>query len=180
MLFGFSLNGTEFTEFSEFRESTEAWIRINLTVFSVSCVRGTVVESLPLTQEIVGSSTAIFWKKLLFLSLNSAKTFRENSIKHWASFWTYVILLRTDRRTHALQKSYILVNTGLGAPTYYLAKFFLKTAWKWKKLDREGAGASLTSANAISNSSFGLSPFLFVFVWVLLKKWHFLLFLKIK
>ena len=53
---GFSLNGTEFIEFSEFRESTEAWIRINLTVFSVSCVRGTVVESLSLTQEIVGSS----------------------------------------------------------------------------------------------------------------------------
>ena len=25
-----------------------------------------------------------------------------------------------------------------GTTTYYLAKFFLKTAWKWKNLDREG------------------------------------------
>ena len=39
---------------------------------------GTVVESLSLTQEIVGSNTAIFLK-LYFLSLNSVKTFRENS-----------------------------------------------------------------------------------------------------
>ena len=95
---GFSLNGTEFTEFSEFRESAEAWIRINLTVFSVSCVCGTVVESLPLTQEIVGSSTAIFWKKLLFLWLNSAnsvKTFRENSNRffwhNYHSFFFWII-----------------------------------------------------------------------------------------
>ena len=35
---GFSLNGEEFAEFTEFKESTEAWIRINLTIFSVSCV----------------------------------------------------------------------------------------------------------------------------------------------
>ena len=27
----------------------------------------------------------------------------------------------------------------VGALTYYLAKFFPKTAWKWKKLDLEGA-----------------------------------------
>ena len=26
----------------------------------------------------------------------------------------------------------------VGAKTYYLAKFPLKTAWKWKKLDPEG------------------------------------------
>ena len=42
-----------------------------------------MVESLSLTQEIVGSSTALFSKIILFLSLNSAnsvKTFRENSI----------------------------------------------------------------------------------------------------
>ena len=62
---GFSLNGaefSEFTEFSKFRESTEAWIKINLTVFSASCVCGTVVESLSLTQEMVASSLAIFLK----------------------------------------------------------------------------------------------------------------------
>ena len=29
------------------------------------------------------------------------------------------------------------------APTYYLVKNFLKTAWKWKNLDPEGGGASL-------------------------------------
>ena len=65
ILLGFSLNGaefSEFTEFSEFRESTEAWIRLNLTVFFASCVCGTMVESLSLTREIVGSSPAIFLK----------------------------------------------------------------------------------------------------------------------
>ena len=60
---GFSLNGADFTEFSEFRESTEAWIRINLTVFSVSCLCGTEVESLSLTQEEVDSSTAVLFLK---------------------------------------------------------------------------------------------------------------------
>ena len=28
----------------------------------------------------------------------------------------------------------------MGAPTYYLVKNFLKTAWKWKNLDPEGRG----------------------------------------
>ena len=28
-----------------------------------------------------------------------------------------------------------------GAPTYYLAKFFPKTEWKWKNLDPEGGGS---------------------------------------
>ena len=39
----------------------------------------------------------------------------------------------------------------VGAPTYYLAKFLPKTAWKWKNLDREGGarvpGAPPRSAN---------------------------------
>ena len=61
-LMGFFLIVAEFAEFSEFRESTEAWIRINLTVFSVSCLCGAVVESLSLIQKIVGSSPAIFLK----------------------------------------------------------------------------------------------------------------------
>ena len=60
---GFSLNGADFTEFSEFRESIEAWAKINLTVFSVSCVCGTVVDSLSFTQEGVGLSTAILFLK---------------------------------------------------------------------------------------------------------------------
>ena len=63
---GIFLNGAQFYEFSKFRESTEAWIRLNLTVFSASCVCGTVVESLSLTQEIVGSSPAIFLKSFYF------------------------------------------------------------------------------------------------------------------
>ena len=42
-----------------------------------------MVESLSLTQEIVGLSTAIFYKITLFLSLNS--TFRENSNKSTAT-----------------------------------------------------------------------------------------------
>ena len=61
---GFSQNGADFTEFSEFRESTEAWIRVNLTVFSGSYVCDTVVESLSHTQEGVGSSSVIQWKHL--------------------------------------------------------------------------------------------------------------------
>ena len=66
VLLGFTINGIDFTEFSEFselRESTEAWIRINLTVFSVKlCLCGSVAEFLSLTQEIVGSSPATFLK----------------------------------------------------------------------------------------------------------------------
>ena len=31
----------------------------------------------------------------------------------------------------------------LGGKTYYLARFLLKTAWKWKKIDQNGAHASL-------------------------------------
>ena len=35
----------------------------------------------------------------------------------------------------------------VGAPTYYFGQFFLKTAWKWKKLelDRGGAGSSMSA-----------------------------------
>ena len=33
----------------------------------------------------------------------------------------------------------MISNRGTGAPTYYLAKFLPKTAWKWKSLDRERA-----------------------------------------
>ena len=103
IVMGFFLNGTEFTKFSEFRESTEAWIRVNLTVFSVSCVHGTVVESLPLTQEILGSST-IFWKKVIILSLNSlnsVKTFRENSTS--VVNGDYHLFLLTDEANFLIQ-----------------------------------------------------------------------------
>ena len=36
----------------------------------------------------------------------------------------------------------------VGAPTYYLAKLFLKTLWKWEKLDPEGGCASLVPSPA--------------------------------
>ena len=51
-------------------------------LLSYNCLCGTVVESLSLTQEILGSNPAIFLFDLNFLSLNSAnsvKAFRENS-----------------------------------------------------------------------------------------------------
>ena len=31
-------------------------------------------------------------------------------------------------------------NPKVGAPTYYLATFSPKTAWKWKKVDPDGGG----------------------------------------
>ena len=54
-------------------------------------------------------------------------------------------------------------------PTYYLAIFFPKTAWKWKKLDRGGRarvpGVPLKSANAQThrigkNGSIGITGFI--------------------
>ena len=79
---GFFLNGeefAEFTEFSEFRESIETWNRIILTVFSV-------VLSLWLSGRVSVSHTgghgfepSNLFKIILFLSLNSVKTFRKNS-----------------------------------------------------------------------------------------------------
>ena len=78
-ILGFFLN---WAEFSEFRESAEAWITINLTVFSARRVCGTVVESLALTREKKGFEPSNLFKIILFLSLNSGnsvKTFRENS-----------------------------------------------------------------------------------------------------
>ena len=52
-------------------------------LLSYNCLNGTVVESLSLTQEILGSNPAIFlFDCIFFLSLNSAnsvKAFRENS-----------------------------------------------------------------------------------------------------
>ena len=57
------------------------WVQfLNLLSYNYLC--GTVVESLSLTQEILGSNPAIFLFDFNFLSLNlvnSVKSFRENS-----------------------------------------------------------------------------------------------------
>ena len=55
------------------------WVQYK-DLLSYNCLCGTVVESLSLTQEILGSNPAIFLFDLNFLSLNSVKAFRENSI----------------------------------------------------------------------------------------------------
>ena len=98
---GFFLNGAEFAEFiefSKFRESTEAWIRINLTVFSV-------VLSLWLSGRVPVSHTgghgfepSNLFKIILFLSLNSlnsVKTFRKNSNTY--VIWNVDIIKNSQR-----------------------------------------------------------------------------------
>ena len=64
----FSLNGAELSLNSKSHwiqrvwEITEAWIRLNIRIYSVyMCLCGTVVSSLCLTQEIVGSNIAILF-----------------------------------------------------------------------------------------------------------------------
>ena len=57
------------------------WVQYK-DLLSYNCLCGTVVESLSLTLEILGSNPAIFLFDLNFLSLNSlnsVKAFRENS-----------------------------------------------------------------------------------------------------
>ena len=76
---------------------------------------GTVVECLSVTQEIVRSSTAIFLKMILFLSLNSGNsvnTFRENSN-------VADLLLYFDCKLHKFNS--ILLNFMLGCTMYYFA-----------------------------------------------------------
>ena len=51
---------------------------------------------------------------------------------HIIYYVIYVHLLCTTGGSRTSQKE--------GAPTYYFAYLFLKTAWKWKKWDRDGVG----------------------------------------
>ena len=53
-----------------------------------------------------------------------------------------------------------VINSKGGSPTYYVAKFLLKTAWNWKKFDR--GLASLAPSNATDIT--GLSQILFNFI----------------
>ena len=64
-------------------------------------------------------------------------------------------LLNTDvssSGSRISQKAGVGATSKVGVPTYYLAKFLPKTAWKWKNLDpRVGAGTSLASPLRSSN-----------------------------
>ena len=66
-------------EFSKFREIniTEAWIESILNPVSHMCLAGTVVASWSLRQEVAVWALLLWWQ--IFFSLNSVKTFRENS-----------------------------------------------------------------------------------------------------
>ena len=50
---------------------------------------------------------------------------------------------------------------GEGVPIYDLANFLLKTAWKWKNLDREGRGAFLKDLFCPATKNIKLSKTLF-------------------
>ena len=79
-----------FTEFSLFRETDKITESMNEGQFNdplcYLCLFGAVVSSLSLKARALGSSTAIlfiFEKKLSLNSVNSVKTFRENSPHLW-------------------------------------------------------------------------------------------------
>ena len=66
----------------------------------------------------------IVWRSLLCINLNNS------GVYHWTRPFTQFLVAdpefpREKRRPQT------------GAPTYYLAKFLPKTAWKWKYFDRE-------------------------------------------
>ena len=65
------------------------------------CLAGTVVVPWSLTQELAGSNP--FTVRTIILSLNSVKTFRENSIDHLSTCER--ILLRGSVRKIRLQSS---------------------------------------------------------------------------
>ena len=70
----------DFIEFNEFKESDKSLKHELASIkdpLCYLCLAGAVVASLSLTQEVAGSSP--FTVMTIFLSMNSAKTFRENS-----------------------------------------------------------------------------------------------------
>ena len=96
----FSLNGAELSLNSVNSGNLRNYWGMNWVQYNalLCCLWlcGWVVESLSLTQEILGSNPAIFLFDFhFFLSLNSAnsvKTFRENSIVHLAIHWERSLL----------------------------------------------------------------------------------------
>ena len=71
-----------FTEFSKFRETdkiTEAWMRVNLMILSFTCAFVALWYHLCLLSKGPGFNSAILFIFEKKLSLNSVKTFRENS-----------------------------------------------------------------------------------------------------
>ena len=87
----------EFTEFGEFRESDKSSKyelgSVQRSCLSCVCLAGAVVASWSLTQEVAGwqvRALVLWWQ--IFLSLNSVKTFRENSIN---PFWNNTFITLT-------------------------------------------------------------------------------------
>ena len=73
-----------FTEFGETDKITEAWMRANIMILSVTCVFVALWYHLCLSGKGPGfkyNNPFIFEKKLSLKSANSVKTFWENSIE---------------------------------------------------------------------------------------------------
>ena len=123
---GFSLNGEDFTE------STEAWIRINLTVFSVSCVCGAVVEFLSLTQEGVGPSTAILFLKWYYFC-HWIQRIQRKHLGKTRIWWTKpsgTLLVTQTIRVYKIHALHTFLHSKIGTKTTYKSDTVSETEGK--------------------------------------------------
>ena len=123
-----------------FRRSASASVRYDWVYETNASLSATPLFLLVCKGKWQNFNNTHFWQKSMWSALfNNKMCFYDNKL-NWE--WSPRNVLKT--RTH---KHFRISQTGAnprsGAPTYWLAKFMPKTAWKLKKLDREVGAHSL-------------------------------------